>query len=317
MSQDKPLLGVILMLGFCVVAPMGDAVAKLLGQSIPLGELLFVRFGIQAFLLIPIVWLTRRAWRMQGRVLKLTLLRTVLHIFGIGAMFTALQYLPLADAVAIAFVMPFLMLLLGKYVLGEVVGSRRLYACIVGFVGTLLVVQPSFAEVGWPALLPLIVAVNFAVFMLVTRQIAKETDPIGLQAVSGVMAVCIMGPILLVSQSSGIAALQIKVPDTMEWGLLIAIGVLGTLAHLLMTWSLRYAPSATLAPMQYLEIPVATVIGLLVFADFPNGLALAGICITIAAGLYIVLRERAIARQIPQTPPRGAAEPQSETPAPV
>ncbi len=317
MSQDKPLLGVILMLGFCVVAPMGDAVAKLLGQSVPLGELLFVRFGLQALLLIPIVWLTRRAWQMQGRVLKLTLLRTVLHIFGIGAMFTALQYLPLADAVAIAFVMPFLMLLLGKYVLDEEVGRRRLVACAVGFIGTLMVVQPSFAEVGWPALLPLIVAVNFAVFMLVTRQIAKETDPIGLQAVSGVMAVCIMGPILLVSQSSSIAALQVKVPDTTEWGLLIAIGVLGTLAHLLMTWSLRYAPSATLAPMQYLEIPVATVIGLLVFADFPNGLALAGICITIAAGLYIVLRERAIARQISQAPPRGAAEPQSETPAPV
>ncbi|MEO0504214.1 MAG: EamA family transporter, partial [Pseudomonadota bacterium] len=113
MSQDKPLLGVVLMLGFCIVAPMGDAVAKLLGQSVPLGQLLFIRFAIQALVLIPLVWATGRLWRMQGRVLRLTILRTLLHIFGIGAMFSALQYLPLADAVAIAFVMPFLMLLLG------------------------------------------------------------------------------------------------------------------------------------------------------------------------------------------------------------
>ncbi|WP_299690955.1 DMT family transporter [uncultured Tateyamaria sp.] len=302
MSQDRPLLGVILMLGFCIVAPMGDAVAKLLGQSVPLGQLLFIRFAVQALVLIPLVWATRRMWRMQGRVLRLTVLRTVLHIFGIGAMFSALQYLPLADAVAIAFVMPFLMLLLGKFVLGEEVGARRLWACVVGFVGTLMVVQPSFVEVGWPALLPLVVAVNFSVFMLVTRQIAKETDPVGLQAVSGVMAVVIMGPLLLLTQSSGIFALTLKTPTGLEWSLLLAIGLLGTLAHLLMTWSLRYAPSATLAPMQYLEIPVATIIGLIVFSDFPNGLALAGILITIAAGLYIVLRERAIARIEARTP---------------
>ncbi len=302
MAQDKPLLGVILMLGFCIVAPMGDAVAKLLGQSVPLGQLLFIRFAVQALVLIPLVWATRRMWRMKGRVLRLTFLRTVLHIFGIGAMFSALQYLPLADAVAIAFVMPFLMLLLGKFVLGEEVGGRRLWACVVGFIGTLMVVQPSFVEVGWPALLPLVVAVNFSVFMLVTRQIAKETDPIGLQAVSGVMAVAIMGPLLLMTQSSGVFALTYKTPTPTEWSLLLAIGLLGSLAHLLMTWSLRYAPSATLAPMQYLEIPVATIIGLIVFSDFPNGLALAGIVVTIAAGLYIVLRERAIARMEAQTP---------------
>jgi len=302
MSQDRPLLGILLMLGFCVVAPMGDAVAKLLGKSVPLGELLLIRFAVQALILIPIVWLTRRAWRMRGRVLRLTLLRTLLHIIGIGAMFTALQYLPLADAVAIAFVMPFIMLLLGRYVLNEEVGSRRFIACIVGFIGTLMVVQPSFVEVGWPALLPLLVALNFSVFMLVTRQIAKDTDPIGLQAVSGVIAVAIMGPLLLLTENAGIDALSLIAPTSAEWQLLVAIGVLGTLAHLLMTWSLRYAPSATLAPMQYLEIPVATVIGYLVFSDLPNGLASAGICITIAAGLYIVLRERAIARIAARAP---------------
>ena len=275
---------------------MGDAVAKILGETVPLGQLLVIRFAVQAIILIPMVWATKLAWRMSGRVLQLAFLRTVLHIFGIGAMYTALQYLPLADAVAIAFVMPFIMLLLGKYVLDEEVGARRLIACSVGFVGTLLVVQPSFAEVGWPALLPLVVALNFSFFMLITRKIAKETNPIGLQAVSGVMAVCIIVPLLAITTSSGIDALTLMAPSAFEWTMLWAIGALGTMAHLLMTWSLRYAPSATLAPMQYLEIPIATVIGFWVFQDLPNGMAAVGIAITVTAGVYIILRERAISR---------------------
>lgn len=263
-----------------------------MGQSVPLGQLLLMRFAVQAVVLIPLVIITRRAWRMDGRVLRLVALRTGLHIAGIGAMVTALQYLPLADAVAIAFVMPFLMLLLGRCVLNEEVGGRRLIACVIGFIGTLLVIQPSFEQVGLPALLPLAVAVLFSLFILITRQIAKETDPVGLQAVSGVMAVVVLLPALLIGQNIGMDALTMITPNAQEWGLLWAIGLLGTAAHLLMTWSLRYAPAATLAPMQYLEIPVATAIGWLIFHDLPNTMASIGISITVGAGLYIVIRER-------------------------
>ncbi|WP_232824985.1 DMT family transporter [Primorskyibacter marinus] len=310
--MDRPLLGIGLMLGFCVVAPMGDAVAKLLGGVVPIGELLLVRFGVQALVLIPLIAMTGRPWRMRGRVLRLTFLRTILHAFGIAMMFTALIYLPLADAVAIAFVMPFLMMILGHYVLDEEIGWRRMVACAVGFIGTLLVVQPSFQEVGWPALLPLGVALNFACFMLVTRQIAKEVDPIGLQAVSGVMAVAMIAPALLLFGGISGSAFTWVTPTMNTWVLLLGIGLLGTLAHLLMTWSLRYAPSATLAPMQYLEIPFATLIGWLIFSDLPNALASVGILITMAAGLYIVVRERNLSRLRP-TPPgpaqiRSAAE---------
>ncbi|HBB85294.1 MAG TPA: EamA/RhaT family transporter [Sulfitobacter sp.] len=298
MQQDRPLVGIALMMGFCILAPVGDAVAKLLGASVPLGQVVLIRFAVQALILIPFVWASGRAWRMRGRVLWLTLLRTILHIAGIAAMFTALKYLPLADAVAIAFVMPFIMLLLGKFILKEEVGSRRLGASIVGFLGTLLIVQPSFVNVGWPALLPIMVAVVFSFFMLVTRQIAKQTDPISLQAVSGVMAVMIILPLLALGSATDIAPLQIIRPYAVDWTLLLGIGILGTIAHLLMTWSLRFAPSATLAPMQYLEIPFATLLGLLIFSDLPNPLAGLGILITVGAGLYVIMRERATARAL-------------------
>ncbi|GHG90614.1 DMT family transporter [Pseudodonghicola xiamenensis] len=296
MTDDRPVLGIIFMLLFCVIAPMGDAVAKLLGGHVPLGQLLLARFATQSILLLPIVAQSGRLWRMSPRIFWLMVLRTLLHMSGIGFMFSALRFLPLADATAIAFVMPFLMLLLGKFVLHEEVGFRRLAACAVGFGGTLLVIQPSFASVGWPALLPLGVAVVFSLFMLVTRQLAKDTDPIGLQAISGVIACAIMLPVLLIGQSNDIEILSLVAPNLGDWLRLLAIGVLGTAAHLVMTWSLRYAPAATLAPMQYLEIPVATFVGWVIFHDLPNDEAAIGILITIAAGLYIVLRERAMAR---------------------
>ncbi len=298
MTTDRPLLGILLMLGFCLLAPLGDSIAKILGDTIPLGQLLIVRFAAQSVLLLPIVWLSGDTLYMSRRVFTLTIVRTLLHIVGIGGMFTALRYLPLADAIAIAFVMPFIMLLLGKYVLGEVVGPRRLMACVVGFVGTLLVIQPSFAAVGPPALLPLLVAVIFALFMLVTRQVAKETGPIALQAVSGVVATVLFSVLYLAAGGLELPGLSLVTPTSSEIMLLAAIGVLGTLAHLLMTWSLRFAPSATLAPMQYLEIPFATLIGWLVFRDFPNDLAAIGIAITMAAGLYVVYREHAAQREL-------------------
>ena len=311
MIRDQPLRGILLMLGFCLLAPLGDALAKLLGETVPLGLTVFVRFAVQAVVLVPVVWIGGRAWRMRGRVLGIVALRTVLHVAGIGLMFRALQYLPLADAVAIIFVMPFLMLAIGHVLLGEEVGPRRLAAAIVGFAGTLLVVQPSFAAVGWPAVLPLGVAVNFACFMALTRQIAKDTDPVGMQMVSGWMAVGLLAPLVIWGPASGIPALALPALPQGSWALLLAIGGVGSLSHLLMVWSLRYAPATTLAPMQYLEIPVAVAIGWVIWRDLPNGLALVGIAVTIAAGLYIILRERDVARHAARSATQAAVSPAS------
>lgn len=300
MTGDRPFLGVMLMLAFCVLAPLGDSMAKLLGGTVALGVLVFARFAVQAAILVPLVIWGGQGFALPKGVVLWTLARTTLHILGIGLMFSALRYLPLADALAIAFVMPLLMLLLGHFVMGEHVGFHRMVACAVGFVGTLLVIQPNFAEVGYPALLPLGVAVVFALFMMVTRKIARTLDPIKLQAISGMQACAILLPILLlIPVTQGAAGFSVP-PDS--WGLLAGLGVIGTLAHLFMTWSLRFAPASTLAPMQYLEIPFGTAIGWLVFSDLPNGLAAVGICITVGAGLYVIMRERRLSKQLADAP---------------
>lgn len=291
---DRPVLGIALMVGFCILAPISDSLAKILGDTVPLVQLVFIRFLVQAMILLPLTGL--RAFAMTRRVAGFVVLRTVLHIVGIGAMFTSLRFLPLADAIAIVFVMPFIILLLGKFVMGEAVGPRRLAACCVGFCGTLLVIQPSFAAVGPPAMLPLVVAVTFAMFMLTTRQIARDIDPVPLQAVSGTLACLLLGPFLLLPDA-GHTVFSVVMPDGTGIVLLLLVGIIGTVAHLLMTWSLRFAPSTTLAPMQYLEIPVATVVGYVLFQDWPNPMAMAGILVTCTAGIYIIAREQALARR--------------------
>ncbi|MEP2137949.1 MAG: DMT family transporter, partial [Erythrobacter sp.] len=277
MPQDKPIIGIALMLAFCITVPFGDALAKLLGDRIDVAQLVAIRMAVQVILLYPIVRLSGISLRMSRRLTLLSGIRALLHIIGIGFMFLSLRYLPLADAVAIAFVMPFLMLILGHFILGEEVGARRIIACAVGFIGTLMVIQPNLMEVGWPALLPLVVAVDFAFFMLVTRTLAKETDPMALQVVSGAIACALLIPLFALLTPFGTPGFAITTPIGSTWGLLLLMGLLGTLAHLMMTWALRFAPSATLAPMQYLEIPMAAAVGWLIFAEFPNGLALAGI----------------------------------------
>lgn len=291
---DRPLLGVVLVVLFCILAPLGDAIGKLLG-GLPLAQLLLARYGVQAVLLWPLVRLSGRSLALSRRVWRLTVLRTVLHVLSLAAFFASLRYLPMADAVAICFVMPFFLLLLG-WLSGERVGPHRLAACAVGFAGTLMVVQPSFAAVGAPALLPLATAVFFSFFMLVTRSIARETDPVVLQAASGIVATVMLAPLLVLAAGRGWTDLSPVAVTGSEWLLLVLLGMLGTVAHLVMTFALRFAPSSTLAPMQYLELPFATLVGWAIFGDLPNGLAAAGIVVTLAAGLYIVHREHRSAR---------------------
>ncbi|MBF9030238.1 EamA family transporter [Rhodobacterales bacterium HKCCE3408] len=306
-AADRPLLGIALMLGFCTVIPFSDALAKLLGATVPLLQLILVRYVAQAVLFWPAAAMTGARLFPTPRVFRLTILRSVLQVCGIGMMFTALRILPLADAVAIAFVMPFIMLLLGHFVAGEEVGPRRLAACAVGFCGTLMVVQPSFAEVGAPALLPLGVALIFALFMLVTRAVARDVSPVALQAGSALTGLPILLPLLLLDLPGDPPPLAWIAVDGQTAALLVALGISGAVGHLLMTASLRFAPSATLAPMQYLEIPMATLIGWLIFRELPDGLAAAGIVLTIAAGLYIIARERAVSRAASRSPTAAAA----------
>ena len=275
------------MIGFCVLAPASDALVKILGDGIPLLQVLIARFMAQLLLLRRNLWTSRHYTWMRADRIGLVILRSVLHLVAIAFLFLSLRYLPLADAIAIAYVLPFLILAVGWFT-GDRTSPLTLGLCLLGFVGTLMVVQPSFADVGWPALLPIIVAVLFTGFMFITRKISKHIEPIDLQAANGVCAMVILLPIALVGKSLEIPMLMMVPVSNVELLYLIGLGVLGTLAHLMMTWALRFASAPTVAPVQYLEIPFAALYGWLIFKDLPNGLSAIGVVVTIAAGLLVL-----------------------------
>ena len=296
-SPYRILTGVVLMLGFCVTAPLLDVAAKLASSSVPVGQITAARFVVQCLLMAPVVWMMGLTLRVARGQLLALVLRAVFLLVSTFCFIAAIRVMPLADALAIAFIAPFIVLLIGKYYLGEDVGPRRVGAAIVGFIGVLFVIQPSFAAFGALSLFPLGTAVAFALYILVTRGLSRRVHPVTLQFHTGLFASLMCLPVLMLAEGTGSLLLDPVWPQDIAWLWLFGVGFFAALSHMMMTYALSLAPSATLAPMQYLELPMATLLGYLVFADFPNRLSLAGIVIIIAAGLYMIHRERVTARQ--------------------
>ncbi|MGX9355107.1 DMT family transporter [Roseobacteraceae bacterium S113] len=297
-TPDRVLTGVALMLGFCLTAPLLDVAAKLAASSVPIGQITAARFVIQCVLMAPFLWGTAVPLRVPFPLMTALVARAALLLFATFCFIAAIRVMPLADALAIVFVAPFIVLLVGKFHLGEDVGPRRVGAALVGFVGVLFVIQPSFAAFGVIAIIPLGTAVAFAVYILVTRGLSRRMHPVALQFHTGLIASVFCLPVLIFAAGSGSDLFDPVWPSEIAWLWLLGVGFFATISHMMMTYALSLAPSATLAPLQYFELPVATMFGYLVFNDFPNALSLCGIGIIIAAGLYMIHRERVTARQL-------------------
>lgn len=297
-ATDKVLTGVALMLGFCLTAPLLDVSAKLAADTVPVGQITAARFVVQTALMAPFLWIMGLTLHVPRDRWLALVLRAMFLLSATFCFIAAIRVMPLADALAIVFVAPFIVLLVGRFYLGEDVGPRRIGAAVVGFVGVLCVIQPSFAAFGAVALFPIGTAFAFAFYILVTRGLSRQMHPVTLQFHTGLVASLICLPAITVAQGTGSALLDPVWPQGIAWLWLLAAGVFATLSHMMMTYALSLAPSATLAPLQYLELPVATFFGYLVFGDFPNRLSLLGIAIIIGAGLYMVHRERVTAKQL-------------------
>jgi len=298
LSTDRVLAGVALMLGFCLTAPLLDVAAKLASASIPVGQITTARFVVQCVLMAPFIWMLNLSLRVPRGLWLALFSRAVFLLVATFCFIAAIRVMPLADALAIVFVAPFIVLLVGKFYLGEDVGPRRVGAALVGFVGVLFVIQPSFAAFGAVALFPLGTAVAFAFYILVTRGLSRKAHPVTLQFYTGLLASLFCLPVMMLAQGSGSDMLSPVWPVGTAWLWLLGVGFFATLSHMMMTYALSLAPSATLAPLQYFELPVATFFGYLVFGDFPNALSLIGIVIIIGAGLYMIHRERVTAKAL-------------------
>jgi drug/metabolite transporter (DMT)-like permease len=132
--------------------------------------------------------------------------------------------------------------------------------------------------------------------MLVTRAISAWMHPVTMQFHTSWTGVVMCLPVMALAEGSGIASLDPIWPEGLNWLWLFGVGFWAAVSHMFMTYALKYAPSATLAPLHYSEIVVAVALGYLVFGDFPNAMTWAGIAVIVASGLYIIHRERIAAR---------------------
>jgi drug/metabolite transporter (DMT)-like permease len=296
-TSDRIPLGIILMLAFCVLAPLLDVSAKLAAESgVPVGQITTARFVVQGVLMLPVVLIMRLSWGVSPAIAARVTLRAVWLILSTYSFVSGIAVMPVADALAIAFVEPFILLILGAYLFKDAVGPRRIGACLVGFGGAMLVIQPSVAVFGWVALWPLGTAFFFAFYMLTTRAISTRIHPVTMQMHTSLAGAAICLPLLWAFDGSGLPGLDAILPQGRLWLWLFGVGFWAALSHMCMTYALKFAPSATLAPLHYTEIVVAVALGYAVFSDFPGRLTWAGITIIMASGLYLIHRERINAR---------------------
>ncbi len=302
--RDNTSHGMLLGVLSVLIAPVIDIFSKLAVTSVPAVEITFFRLLFQAIAIAPIVLMRGTMFDLTWRKTGLHATRGLLVAITMISFVTPLAVMEVADAIAIFFVEPIILTVLGAVVLKETIGWRRYTACGVGFFGSLLVIQPSLQEVGPVALLPIVSAFSLALFFLITRQVARKEDPWSMQFHAGIWGALITGVLLLVGKATGIAMLQPVMPDFKVSLFIAGSGLAATVSGILGVYAYRAAPASTLAPLQYLEIVSATVLGWWVFGHLPDAVKWLGISIIIASGLYVIWRERQLNRTvIPPIPP--------------
>ena len=305
--------GLLLMLLAMLAAPLIDIFSKLATDSTSPTMITAARFVFQALFMLPIVlWhgLWRNfSWRMSGYHAIRAAIITVSMICFVAT----LAVMPVADAIAIFFVEPIILTILASIFLGETIGWRRYTACGVGFIGAMIVIRPSFEEVGLIAALPVITAFCVAVFALMTRALAPRENPWAMQFQMSVWGIPICALLLLAGDLTDVEFLTSSLPDLTVSLWLVGVGFFAALSGILAVYAYRVAPASVLAPLQYFEIVSATLFGWLVFGDFPDAVKWLGISIIVGSGLYIIWRERRVAAK-PVTTAEAAVAPRISIP---
>lgn len=299
-SSSSAVTGaMLLMIAAMMLAPMMDVFSKILSTRHGVGPvtITWVRFVGQAVLLFLVIGWRLGFSRINGKYNMVNLLRGMLVGAAVSIFFIALKYLPLADAIAIFFVEPLIVLLLSAVFLGETLGWRRITAAIIGFGGALLIIQPTYSVFGPVTLLPLVTATLFAIYLVISRKLGTSDHPFTMQFWSGVGGSIACSAFMVIGALSGIADMQFQLP--VDNTIILYLGfiiILATVSHLMIVIAFTRAEASILAPFQYLEIVTLTIAGYLVFNEFPTPVKWLGIAIIIGSGLYIFLRERSLGR---------------------
>ncbi len=274
--------GILWMLLTTVLFVTMDAVAKHLAQSYPVPQVVWARYVFHVLLLA--LFLGRRLPRaMQTGRLGLQLLRSVFLLGATGLFFSALSFIPLADASAIMFVAPIVVTALSLPLLGERVGPRRWASIVIGFAGALVIIRPGGEAMHWAAFLALGAAGCYALYQVTTRMLARSDAALTTLAYSALIGA--------VAASTAVPFFW-HTPDLAGWLAMVAMGLIGGVGHFALIKAFEATPAATVTPFGYAALIWATLYGFFVFGDLPDLWTVLGALIIAGSGLYIFHREQ-------------------------
>lgn len=259
-----------------------DAISKHLATQYSVPQILAVRFVI--FTVFALAMARPDGLRAAFRTYHpwLQIARSLIIAVEVGVFVLAFRYLPLADAHAIAGIAPLLVTALAVPLLREHVGPRRWAAVAGGFLGLLIIIRPGLTALDPAALIPLAGAFLWALYQILMRRVSRD------DAATSMLYMTVVGAVVM----GTLAPFSWRPPDAEGWFFLVALGLVGSLGHYVLILAFRAAPASVLQPFHYTVLLWATVIGYLVFGDFPDGWTIVGGLVIAGSGLYAFYREQ-------------------------
>jgi drug/metabolite transporter (DMT)-like permease len=200
-----------------------------------------------------------------------------------GFFFGAISFMPIADSLAIFFVQPLLITALSPLLLKEHVGPRRWAAVAIGFCGTLIIIRPGLQAFNPGMALAFASGTCMALYMLITRRLARDEDPLMTTFHTSLMGAAMMSLML---------PFLWEPPDAWEWPLLLLLAAIAVAGHFLIARAYTMAEASLLAPLAYTEMIMATLAGWWFFGEMPDRWTFVGVAILISCAIYISVRER-------------------------
>lgn len=274
------------MAGFALLS-CGDAVIKTMAGEWAPTAIAMTRYVVGALGLGALLWRFEgpAAFAMPAPGVQL------LRGFAVGmatvGFFSAVFVLPLATATSITFTSPMLTALLAALVLGEPARRETLIASAVAFIGVLVVLRPNFLTAGWAALFPLIAAAGMSILMIGNRFVAGKGSVLAMQFYVAAFAAVLLVLATVALHFAGIERFAVHSPDWSVLARCVLVAGSASGAHWLIYIGTTRAGAATVAPMTYVQLLVATLFGWLCFGNHPDLSTLAGAAIIIGAGLYL------------------------------
>ncbi|MHC8943169.1 threonine/homoserine efflux transporter RhtA [Advenella incenata] len=286
---SSPLPGILSLLVAMSVLSMLDATGKwLMSVGVPLLILCWVRYSVHLILVASII-IPARGWQiLKTKKPVEQLLRGVFMLTSTMVFFTTLRYLPQAQATAINFIAPLILLAVAPWILKEKAMLSRWIAAIVGFLGILIVIRPSGGLDPTGVFFGLSNAVIFSMQFIANRRLAGD-NPFTTLIWSGLFGTVVLTIYTLFTIDEVLQVLAVL--DLKQWLLLLSTGITGGLGHLLQIQAYRQAPASLLSPFVYLQIISATALGWLIWNQFPDGITWLGIAVICASGIGITLYE--------------------------